>query len=103
MAAKNLTTSNVDRQNILNNRFALTRIQEYIGISGMQFKNEFRFTKKMVADFYSIDTSTIDRYLTKNEQELKHNGYVLIRGKALKEFKIEFGHLMNEATKTTVL
>jgi hypothetical protein len=103
MAAKNLTTSNVDRQNILNNRFAINRIQEYIGIPGMLFKDEFRFTKKMVADFYGIDTSTIDRYLSKNEQELKHNGYVLIRGKALKEFKLEFGHLMNEATKTTIL
>ncbi|UKM65476.1 DNA-binding protein [Flavobacteriaceae bacterium GSB9] len=103
MAAKNLTTSNVDRQNILNNRFAISRIQEYIGIPGMEFKGEYRFTKKMVADFYNVDTSTIDRYLSNHEEELKHNGYILIRGKALKEFKLAFGHLMNEATKTTIL
>ena len=100
---KDLTNSNIDRQNILNNRFAITRIQEYIGISGMNFKDEFRFTKKMVAEFYDIDLSSVDRYLSKNEKELKHNGYILIRGKNLKDFKLEFGHLMNEATKTTVL
>lgn len=100
---KDLTTSTIDRQNILNNRFALQKIQEYIGFSGMLFENEYRFTKKMIAEFYSIDISTIDRYLSKNEEELKHNGYVLIRGKVLKEFKLQFGHLMNEATKTTVL
>jgi len=34
---KDLTTSTIDRQNILNNRFALQKIQEYIGFSGMLF------------------------------------------------------------------
>jgi len=100
---KDLTNSNIDRQNILNNRFAIMRIQEYIGLPGMLFKDEHRFTKKMVADFYDIDISSVDRYLSKNEKELKHNGYILIRGNNLKEFKLQFGHLMNEATKTTVL
>jgi len=28
---KDLTNSNIDRQNILNNRYAITSIQEYIG------------------------------------------------------------------------
>lgn len=100
---KDLTNSNIDRQNILNNRFAIERIQEYIGLPGMLFKEEYRFTKKMIADFYDIDISSVDRYLSKHENELKHNGYVLIRGNNLKEFKLQFGHLMNEATKTTVL
>lgn len=100
---KDLTNSNIDRQNILNNRFAIDRMQEYIGLPGMLFKDEYRFTKKMVAEFYDIDLSSVDRYLSKNEKELKHNGYVLIRGNSLKEFKLQFGHLMNEATKTTVL
>jgi hypothetical protein len=100
---KDLTNSDVERQNILNNRFALERIQKYIGITGMLFKDEFRYTKKMVSEFYNVDTSTIDRYLTKYDRELKHNGYILIRGNNLKNFKLEFGHLMSEATKTTVL
>jgi hypothetical protein len=34
--------------------------------------------------------------------ELRHNGYVLIKGKRLKNLKLRFGHIINEATKTTV-
>ncbi len=100
---KDLTNSNIDRQNILNNRFAVEKIQDYVGITGMLFKEQYCFTKKMIAEFYDIDISTIDRYLKKNESELKNNGYVLIRGNSLKDFKLQFGHLINEVTKTTVL
>jgi hypothetical protein len=41
--------------------------------------------------------------LTQYADELKHNGYILSGGKQLKEFKLQFGHLINEATKTTRL
>ena len=57
----------------------------------------------MVAEFYEVDISTIDRYLTSNNDELKHNGYVLCKGKSLKEFKLQFAHLISEASKTTQL
>jgi hypothetical protein len=100
---KDLTTSNIQRQNILNNKYAIQRIQEYVGLEGMLFEGEFRFTKAMVAEFFQVDISTIDRYLTANETELKHNGYILSKGKQLKEFKLQFGHLINKATKTTSL
>lgn len=100
---KDLTNSNIERQNILNNRYAIERIQEYIGLQGMFFENEYKFTKKMVADFYEIDERTIERYLEKNAAELKHNGYFLLKGKSLKEFKLQFGYLIDIASKTTVL
>ncbi|MFP4548748.1 MAG: DNA-binding protein [Fidelibacterota bacterium] len=98
-----LTESNIHRQNILNNPYALKNIQKYIGLPGMIFQEEYKFTKKMVADFYEIDERTIDRYLEKFSDELKHNGYILIRGKSLKEFKLLFGHVINVGTKTTIL
>jgi hypothetical protein len=98
-----LTTSGIERQNILNNRFALNRLQEYIGLPGMLFEGEYRFTKQMVADFYDVDVSTVDRYLESNSEELKHNGYVLSKGKQLKEFKLQFAHLIDKASKTTQL
>ena len=69
----------------------------------MLFNGEYLFTKQMVADFYEVDTSTIDRYLSSHGEELKHNGYVLCKGKSLKEFKLQFAHLINEASKTTQL
>ena len=100
---KDLTTSNIDRQNILNNRFAVEKVQSQIGVTGMLFNGEYLFTKQMVADFYEVDTSTIDRYLSSYGEELKHNGYVLCKGKSLKEFKLQFAHLINEASKTTQL
>lgn len=100
---KDLTISNIERQNVLNNRFAVQKLQERLDIEGMFFDGEYWLTKRMVADFYGVDTSTIDRYLSANEDELKHNGYVLCKGKILKEFKLQFAHLINEASKTTQL
>jgi hypothetical protein len=45
-----LTNSTIQRQNILNNKYALQRIQEYVGLEGMLFEGEYRFTKEMIAD-----------------------------------------------------
>lgn len=100
---KDLTVSNIERQNVLNNRFVVDKILQHLEISGMLFDGEYWLTKKMVADFYGVDVSTIDRYLASNGDELKHNGYVLCKGKLLKEFKLQFAHLINEASKTTQL
>ena len=100
---KDLLSSNIERQNILNNKFAIEQIQEYIGLPGMLFKDEYRFTKKMVADFFEIEERTVDRYLEKYSKELKHNGYVLIKGKLLKELKLQFAHVINVMSKTTQL
>jgi len=35
--------------------------------------------------------------------ELKHNGYVLIRGNTLKELKLHFAYVINVGSKTTQL
>ena len=100
---KDLTVSNIERQNVLNNRFAIESIRKRLDFSGMLFEGQYWLTKKMVADYYGVDTSTIDRYLASNGDELKHNGYVLCKGKSLKEIKLQFAHLINEASKTTQL
>lgn len=100
---KDLTVSTIERQNVLNNRFAVEEIQRNLDLSAMLFEGEYWLTKKMVADFYAVDVSTIDRYLAQNSDELKHNGYVLCKGKSLKAFKLQFAHLISEASKTTQL
>jgi hypothetical protein len=41
---KNLTESAIDRQNVLNNKLALNKIQEQVGLVGMFFKDEYKFT-----------------------------------------------------------
>jgi len=100
---KDLTVSAIDRQNILNNKKAVDYIQTYLGVLGMLFQGEYKFTRQQIADFYAIDNSTIDRYLSQNEEELKHNGYVNLKGKALKEFKEEFGWMLQEGAKAPQL
>ena len=103
MDKKDLTTSTIERQNILNNRFAIETIQEKLAIEGMLFEGEYRYTKKMVADFYGVEERTIERYLETHSDELKHNGYILCKGKSLKEFKLLFAPVINIGSKTTQL
>lgn len=87
---KDLTISNIERQNVLNNRFAVEEIRKTLDVPGMLFEGEYRFTKKMVADFYEVEERTIERYLENHGQELILNGYVLCKGKRLKELKLQF-------------
>lgn len=100
---KDLTISQIERQNVLNNRFALATIQESLGLEAIYFDSQYWFTKKMVAEFYEVDERTIERYIAENEEELKHNGYFLCKGKALKELKMQFAHVIHVGSKTTQL
>ena len=98
-----LTVSNIERQNVLNNCYAVDALQENLGFTGMLFEGEYRFTKKMVADFYEVEERTIERLLEEHGDELKYNGYILSRGKQLKEFKLQFAPVINVGSKTTQL
>lgn len=85
---KNLTTSAIDRQNILNNRYALEAIQEEVGFTGLLFEGQYRFITEQIATFFEIDERTVKRYLADYENELKNNGYEVLRGNRLKNFKL---------------
>ena len=98
-----LTKSTVDRQNVLNNKQAVEKLQEYLGLTGMLFNEEYKFTIQQITDFYLVDRATINRYLNQYENELKHNGYEVLKGKKLKEFKNQFGHILEEGAKAPQL
>ena len=100
---KDLTTSAIERQNVLNNNLALQRTQEVLEIEGFHFDGKYLLTKQMVADFYEVDVRTIDNYLKSNEEELRHNGYFLCKGNKLKALKLQFAHEKAFANKTTQL
>lgn len=91
---KDLTQSAIDRQNILNNSQAVEKIQSYVGLTGLLYEGEYLFTSKMVANFFQVDLSTIKRTLVNFEDEIKHNGYRVLKGQKLKEFKDLFGPLL---------
>lgn len=101
--AKDLTTSQIDRQNVLNNQYALQAIQDNLDIRFLNFKGTLYVTRQMAADFYGVDVRTITNCLNANEDELTFNGYRIIRGNELKEFKLQFGKEIDFPTKTTVL
>lgn len=84
---KDLTTSEVDRQNILNNPYALTEIEKATGLRGFPFEGKSVVLKEQVASFFEVTPRTVDNYLEKNSEELTKNGYEVITGKRLKEFK----------------
>ncbi|MBL0318458.1 MAG: DNA-binding protein [Alphaproteobacteria bacterium] len=84
----NLTGSHVERQNILNNPFAIQKVEENLYLGGIKYQGETIFTKSDVAQLLEIDERTIERYLSSHKDELTRNGYQLLQGKPLKDLKI---------------
>ena len=104
--ARDLTTSQLDRQNILNNEMAIEEVQEKSGVEGIEWDGKLYVTREMTADFFQVDIRTISRYIEQNNEELSRNGYVVLKGKKLKEFITAVkssGKDINVPTKTTVL
>lgn len=83
-----LTNSVVVRQNVLNNTYAVEEIQKAVGVKGVLFEQSYRFVKKQLADFYGVTERTIENCLEKNDKELQRNGYEVLKGKRLIDFKL---------------
>lgn len=110
--AKDLTTSQIDRQNILNNQYAIDEIRSTSNIKGISFENKIYLTKNMVAAFFEVDIRTIERYVAANVDELTQNGYEILKGKRLKEFiklikefdepGVELGSISSKTTQLAI-
>ncbi|MCA9338539.1 DNA-binding protein [Candidatus Saccharibacteria bacterium] len=100
---KELIDSSVDRKNILNNSFAIAELQGQLGIGGVLFEGEYRYTTQQVADFYEVSVRTVRRYLSKFEAELRESGYVDLENDALDLWKTQFGSDTDVTTKLTRL
>lgn len=86
--AKDLTNSKVDRQNILNNQYALQAIENEVKLSGIMFEGKMIFFKDQVADFFEVTSRTIDKYLLDYADEITQNGYEVLSGKRLQSLKV---------------
>lgn len=104
---RDLTDSHIDRQNVLNNPYAIAEIQRETRIRAVKFDGAARVLKEDIAAFYEVDIRTVERCLEANSEEIGKNGYEVIRGKRLAAFKLEcqeqFGPDIDVGTKTTVL
>jgi hypothetical protein len=95
---KDLTNTAVSRQNVLNNSLAVAEIQKIVGLKGVLFENEYKFLKRQIADFFEVTERTIDNCLEKNEKELSKNGYEVLNGNRLIDFKLVWQHSFDNET-----
>ena len=99
-----LTTAQLQRQNILNNRFALQAAEQHLQLGGVVFQGQTVFTKQQVMALFEVSDATVERYISNHGEELKANGYQLLKGKNLKEFKdLVDVSLINEGNKAPLL
>lgn len=105
--SKDLTNSQVGRQNILNNELAISEIQKTSKIDCMFFEQNCIIQKKWQLIFFKVNTRTIERYISSFSDELKENGYTVLKGNGLKDFlkafSEHFGADINVGTKIIVL
>jgi hypothetical protein len=85
---KDLTTSAIDRQNILNNPYTLAEVEKAAGIRGIPFEGKSVVLKEQVAQFFDVTLRTVENYLERHAEELVRNGYEVLRGKRLKVLKL---------------
>lgn len=83
---KDLTTSQIDRQNILNNELAVDEVQQTLNIKTVFWDGKCYFTKELLAEYFEVDIRTVERYISSNFAELSANGYEVLKGARLREF-----------------
>lgn len=84
--AKDLTVSRLDRQNILNNDLAVEELQNTVEVKAVLWNEKYYLTKEMIAAYFDVDVRTVERYISNFADELKANGYELLKGKHLQAF-----------------
>lgn len=85
---KDLTNTGIHRQNILNNPYALEKIESHFGFSGRQYEGQTVFTKADLSNLFEVDERTIERYVAQHGDELGKNGYQVLKGKSLKIMRL---------------
>lgn len=105
--SKDLTNSPIHRQNILNNPYALQEIEKAAHIHGIPFEGRSVLLKEQTAAFFEVTPRTVDNYIERFGDELRQNGYEVVKGKRLKTLKLAIlragGNETDFVTKTTVL
>ena len=84
----NLTQSEVARQNVLNNRYAVAEIQQAIGLRGVLYEGEYYVTKTQMARFLEVSERAITTCTQSNIDEISKNGYAVLVRNSLKNFRL---------------
>ena len=100
---KDLTNSDISRQNILNNPYALEKIESHFAFESRQLEGQAVFSKSDLVRIFQVDGRTIERYVANHGDELGKNGYQVLKGKALKNFRLADVSDMNVGDKAPSL
>ena len=88
--SKDLTSSRIDRQNILNNEMAVDEVRTTVDIACVFWNEKYYFTKEMIATYFDVDIRTIERYISNFSEELSANGLEILKGKNLQDFILAY-------------
>ncbi|MGV2488347.1 UNVERIFIED_CONTAM: DNA-binding protein, partial [Bacillus mycoides] len=84
--------------------YALQAAEQHLQLGGVVFQGQTVFTKQQVMALFEVSDATVERYISNHGEELKANGYQLLKGKNLKEFKdLVDVSLINEGNKAPLL
>jgi len=81
---KNLTVSQTERGNILNNNFTIKEVYDCLDFTSVMFEGRFRLNRNMITNDFGVKEKTIDRFLNQYTTELGQNGYGIITGNRLR-------------------
>ena len=84
---KDLENSRLDRKNVLNNKYAVEILEKDLDFKGYLYNSEICFLKEDVVKIFEADVRTIERIIEVNYEELVENGYEILKGKKLEDFK----------------
>lgn len=88
--SKDLTSSRIDRQNILNNEMAVDEVRTTVDIACVFWREKYYFTKEMIATYFDVDIRTIERYISNFSEELSANGLEILKGNNLQDFILAY-------------
>ena len=84
---KDLENSRIDRVNVLNNKYAVEILKKDLNLKGYVYNNEIYFLKENIVEIFQTDVRTVEKIIENNYEELVENGYRVIKGEELAEFK----------------
>lgn len=96
---RDLTNSNLDRKNILNNNLVIQEVYDQVGFYGIKYDSKYRFTRQQIATYFEVDIRTIERIVENHKDELIQSGYELFTGIKLKGFKDHVADFMKTAKR----
>jgi hypothetical protein len=68
MMSKELTNSTIERQNVLNNLYAVTEIKKAVDLQCIFFEDRNWLNKEQIAYFFEVTPRTIDTNLNNYEK-----------------------------------